>query len=77
MVVWMALFAGLIAGWLIEWVIDWLYWRRSADAYYAAEQDLRRRLAEAQATIADLRGEGAPEAANAQRDGAADRTGLG
>jgi hypothetical protein len=51
MLVWSSLLAGLILGWIIEWVIDWLYWRRSAEAYFAAEHALRQELAEARREV--------------------------
>jgi hypothetical protein len=61
MVVWSSLIGGIIIGWLIEWLIDWLYWRRSAEAFYSMEQELRQELAatrheleEAKATIAQF-----------------------
>ena len=48
MMIWLSLIGGVLLGWLIEWVIDWYYWRRGAEAFYIAERDLRRELAEAQ-----------------------------
>jgi hypothetical protein len=53
--IWIALVTGLILGWLIEWLIDWVFWRRGIDEFYATETELRGQLAEAQATIDDLR----------------------
>ncbi|MCC6168827.1 MAG: hypothetical protein IT329_16515 [Caldilineaceae bacterium] len=66
--VWVVLIGGIILGWLVEWLIDWYYWRRGAEAFYTMERDLRnelastrQELAEAQAALARLHGQPAPE----------------
>lgn len=45
MQLWIGLVAGVIIGWLIEWIIDWLYWRRSTEAAFQVETQLRDELA--------------------------------
>lgn len=77
--VWVVFIGGIILGWLVEWLIDWYYWRRGAEAFYTMERDLRnelaatrQELAEAQATLARLRGQPTPEAGTSQAAGTRD-----
>jgi chromosome segregation ATPase len=53
---WLSFIVGMLAGWLIEWLVDLLFWRRSYQALYRENVELRSNLAEKEKMIQQLQG---------------------